>query len=428
MDFLGRRWARQPSNSSTQTNAPHAQQQQTPGRAPRHSLAPSLLVPRPSGRRSIFGNAEPNRPPAYRELPPRSISASYAPSARPPAGTGIPRSSTTYGRGRSLAQMAASPEKPKGRMERIKGQIKSRFDFSAYTDYPSDKWMEIQEQLEMIDFGEMGYSFGIGLIGVHLTIKLTIAIERARRNLVNSRRSTFSSSALAAGDRLSEARALAKSRFSISWLDILSLLSILLIVFSCWNAYKLFRSRRSYRMQIREVRSLSDFVCFHDPVNSPNASLVQSPTAPEAAAQTWGQASWKMIKRISNLLTGYPRPGADDVPKPSQIYQLDVWDPSDLRLKIFTLYSPANALLLHFGNFSENAIYCTLMMVVINFHSHVLIKSFTQQVKDKNIVQSEVMNEYNTKFVYPTAFPHRRSIGTMTSSAEFIRRQDWMEY
>ncbi|EGG05316.1 uncharacterized protein MELLADRAFT_116799 [Melampsora larici-populina 98AG31] len=412
------------TNSSNQTkvNSPNRQQQNS-ARA-RHSVAVSSLGTQTINKRNIFGHHQPNRPSSnqYRELPPRSISASYVPqpSSKSNRSNGIPRSTITYGK--SLSQVAASPEKPKSKIQTIAHQLESKLDISTLWEWPKDQWNEFWDSL---DFDEMGVSFGLGLVGLQILIRLVSGIENARRNLIISRRMNGIHSI---GDRLNEARELVKKQYPTGWLEVLTFLSVCLCGYSCYNAYKLFSARRSYRMHIRELITENSMIEQKDPVNSPNVTLVQSPTAPTPQAISWAQTIWRMLRRLSSLLIGWPRSGLEDLPQPSQIHQLDVWEPSKLRLRILTFYPPPLAFLLHFATISENCMNWTIMILTIQFQTHLLIKSFTQLNKDKQIIQAEVMHEYNAQFVYPRTFPLTRSIGTMTSSAEFIRREDWVTY
>ncbi|KAH9821086.1 hypothetical protein DFH28DRAFT_883599 [Melampsora americana] len=410
MNIFKRKTDQSESNSSKLTSP--TRQQQTSTKA-RHSVAVSSLGTQTTNKRNIFGHHQINRPSTqqYKELPPRSISASYVPkrSDQPIKPNGIPRSTITYGK--TLSQVAVSPEKPKSRIQNIKVKLEDKLDISTLWDWPRDQWNEFWDTL---DFDEMGVSFGIGLVGCQILIRLISGIENARRNLIISRRMNGINHL---GDRLHEARELAKKQYPTGWLEVLTFLSVCLCAYSCYNAYKLFSGKRSYQMHIRE-----------DPVNSPNVTLVQSPTAPAPEALSWAQTIWRMLRRLSSLLIGWPRSGSEDLPQPSQIHQLDVWEPTKLRLRILTFYPPPLAFLLHFATLSENCMNWTIMILTIQFQTHLLIKSFTQLNKDKQIIQAEVMHEYNAKFVYPRTFPLTRSIGTMTSSAEFIRREDWLTY
>lgn len=89
--------------------------------------------------------------------------------------------------------------------------------------------MEFVEYMEMMDYEEMGYSFGFGLVGVHLFLRIISTIERARRNLMISRSlggSIRASGAQMVGDRLSEARLLAKKQYPTGWLELVCSISL----------------------------------------------------------------------------------------------------------------------------------------------------------------------------------------------------------
>lgn len=49
-----------------------------------------------------------------------------------------------------------------------------------------------------------------------------------------------------------------------------------------------------------------------------------------------------------------------------------------------------------------------------------IIREYNQLIKDKSILQAEVMKEYNEGFVYKAMFTPRQDAGTQTSQAEMI--------
>lgn len=407
-------------------------QSRSPTRA-RHSVAVSTLGSHAT--KNPFHHTDGDRPQAH--LPPsrshaqissnlnypsnqiskRSISASYV-SKAPSQRQNYARPSHIYGRGRSFAPLAGTPEKPKSRIEQFKADLTRRLDVWRILDWPADKWMEMLESFELMDYDEYGYQFGIGANAFHFFVRLISAAGRLRRTRskpvpnVNNRSSTQ-----LVGDRLNEVKQHNKSRFSLGWVEFATLLSFLMCIYSCYNAYKLFTTRKSYQMHLRE-----------DPVNSPNATLVQSPTAPQEEPPSWGQTCLNVLKGVSSLLIGWPNPGINQIPKPTQVHQLDMWDIDEFKLRVFTVYPPPQAILVHFASLSENCFNWTLLMMATIFQTYWIVKFYSQLMKDKAIIQSEVMHEYNSKFVYPKAFPHTREAATMTSAAEFIRREDWLCY
>ncbi|MBW0536139.1 hypothetical protein O181_075854 [Austropuccinia psidii MF-1] len=428
MNYFTRKSSARESHPSQQPSSANPALPRSSNR-PRHSVAVSSLSN--YSNRNPFRNSDLNRNqgiPSSRsyghvssglqdsnELPSkRSISTSYV--SRPAQYQGLPRSSTTFGgRGRPLANVPPSPEKPKSGLQAIRSSISRKLNLSGYLDWPSDKWMEALEYFDLMDFDELGYTFGFCLNGVHLVIRIISALENARRNLVNSRNNRLNSQLV--GEKLNQVRQMAKKKYSFGWLELMSVLSLCMCLYSCYNAYKLFSARKSYQMHMRE-----------DPINSPNATLVQSPTAPQEEPQSWARGALNLISRTSSLLIGWPNSSMSHIPKPTQVHQLDLWNPEEVRMKIFTVYPPPQAFLLHFASLSQNCMNWALLMAATIFQTYWIVKFYSQFVKDKMIIQSEVMHEYNSKFVYPKAFPHTKEAATMTSSAEYIRREEWMSY
>ncbi|PLW18102.1 hypothetical protein PCANC_03467 [Puccinia coronata f. sp. avenae] len=329
----------------------------------------------------------------------RSISASYvskAPSQQPR----FPRSTGIYGRGRSFAPLAPTPEKPKSRMEKITSKIHEKLDVSSFLDWPADKWMELQEYFDLMDWDELGYPFGIGCNGFHLFLQFIAGFENISR--------TFRG----AGDQQQN-----KSWFHFGFAEAIWMFSLSMCGYSCYNAYQLFTTRRAYQLHHRE-----------DMVNSPNVTLVQSPTAPQEDPPSWRETIFSVIKKILSATIGWPNSEMHQIPKPTQVYQLNVSQIDPVKLKVFIVYPPPQAFLIYFANFSESWLHWVLLMAFLICQNYFIVNYFCQHVKDKEIIQAEVMHEYNTKFVYPKAFPHTREASTMTSSAEFIRREDWMCY
>jgi len=395
--------------SDQQFEMQNKQIRRDPGRA-RHSVAVSSygiqadhggMTHRPPHLPSSRSHAQISRSSLYpnQQISKRSISASYV-SKAPSQQQRLPRTTGIYGRGRMFAPLAPTPEKPKSRIEKITTKIHQKLDVSSYLDWPADKWMEIQEYFELMDWDELGYTFGLALNGLHLFLRFLSGFENLRR------------SRMASGDKQQH-----KSWFYFGFAEAMSTLSFFMCLYSCYNAYVFFTTRRAYQLHHRE-----------DVVNSPNVSLVQSPTAPQEEPPSWREATLSLLRRILSASIGWPNTELNQIPKPTQVYQLNVSQIDPVKLKVFIVYPPPQAFLIHFANFSESCMHWVLLMAVLIYQNYFVVNHFCQHVKDKEIIQAEVMHEYNTKFVYPKAFPHTREASTMTSSAEFIRREDWMSY
>ncbi|KAA1069555.1 hypothetical protein PGT21_028050 [Puccinia graminis f. sp. tritici] len=397
------------ASSNQHFQATDQQLRRDPGRA-RHSVAVSSYPTQTD--RTLGINRQPNLPSSRShahisrnsfhptsQISKRSISASYV-SKAPSQQQRFPASrvSGPYGRGRSFAPLASTPEKPKTRIEKIKTKIHQKLDLSSYLDWPADKWMEIQEYFELMDWDELGYTFALGLNGVHLLIRFLSGLESMRRSHMGNQQ-------------------LNKSWFSFGFVEAMTVCSFLMCMYSCYNTYMFFTARRAYQLHHRE-----------DMVNSPNVTLVQSPTAPQEEPPSWREVTLSLLRRFLSSCIGWPNSEINQLPKPTQVYQLNISQIDPVKLKVFIVYPPPQAFLIHFANFSESCLHWVLLMTVLIYQNYFMVNHFSQLVKDKEIIQAEVMHEYNTKFVYPKAFPHTREASTMTSSAEFIRREDWMSY
>ncbi|KAL8821051.1 MAG: hypothetical protein Q9223_000851 [Gallowayella weberi] len=107
------------------------------------------------------------------------------------------------------------------------------------------------------------------------------------------------------------------------------------------------------------------------------------------------------------------------------VWELAVWDPTPISLRIFCLFSPGHILV--YCLFLPTAmtdprpsttVATTLALVVLlSIQLTVLQSSFSQQSKDSTVVHKEVLNEYDTKFVHPRTQPLTRDVGIQYSSS-----------
>lgn len=99
---------------------------------------------------------------------------------------------------------------------------------------------------------------------------------------------------------------------------------------------------------------------------------------------------------------------------------ITVWDPILLCLRIFCLFSPGHILiywLFYPGNAPDTQPGLDIIKVIflqffISLQLCFLATHYTQRVKDLSIINRNVMNEYNVKFVYPRLNPIVRDSGT----------------
>ncbi|TIA95199.1 hypothetical protein E3P92_03811 [Wallemia ichthyophaga] len=219
------------------------------------------------------------------------------------------------------------------------------------------------------------------------------------------------------------ASALRKSKMTVPWAPVLA---VILLSATAINTYTLFTKYRAYRMFMRR-----------DPLSSPNARKVQldlnldqsrEGTPEIERRKTVGDSLvmvvgfvWKyfilLIWRPLLILIGIPLKKQDKNEAlrdgQTEIYQIDMWDVNDGSLALFEIYSPAHALCWIFLN-ASNWIYLILIMVALWSQIHVMVDKYTQLLKDKLIVQGEVMHEYNESFVHPRVFKATRDASVQT--------------
>jgi len=205
---------------------------------------------------------------------------------------------------------------------------------------------------------------------------------------------------------------------SESWLDWTIPVSTALLLAAFYTAFKLFTTFKTYDMHLQK-----------DPVASPRASFVSAKFDREPAEEIsitrrilrWIGYSWSVSWRF--LFNMKPPVGRlENIANSNRVQQLNVWNPGEFESHLFTIYSPVHALLWMATSFS-NWILMFIIMGVVGTQTSLVTSSYTGLVKDKSIIASEVMHEYDEKFVNPQIFPIRHDKGVMTNQAEFV--DDW---
>ncbi|KFY60753.1 hypothetical protein V497_03400 [Pseudogymnoascus sp. VKM F-4516 (FW-969)] len=129
------------------------------------------------------------------------------------------------------------------------------------------------------------------------------------------------------------------------------------------------------------------------------------------------------MRLLSHLL---PAPASSRAhPDPTtDVWELAVWDPLPLALEVYTLFSPGHAvvywLLLPVGGDARpslTVVTALVLQALLSVQMGMLVQNFTQKEKDGRVIQKEVLNEYDTKFVHPTMHPIVRDVGTQISTS-----------
>lgn len=121
--------------------------------------------------------------------------------------------------------------------------------------------------------------------------------------------------------------------------------------------------------------------------------------------------------------------------KSRDVWELSIWDPLPVCIRLACLFSPGHVLvyliflpLAPLDPRPSVTVFNTLIMqIVLSLQMILLSSRYSQQAKDSAIVQKEVFNEYDTKFVQPRIHPLVRDVGTQMSedqpaiSREFVQ-------
>ena len=101
------------------------------------------------------------------------------------------------------------------------------------------------------------------------------------------------------------------------------------------------------------------------------------------------------------------------------VWELAIWDPLPLCLRIFCFFSPGHVLVYWlFLPTSPHDLYPSTTMLttiglscLLSVQLSLLHNSFSQQSKDASVIHKEVMNEYDIKYVHPITHPLMRDVG-----------------
>jgi hypothetical protein len=184
----------------------------------------------------------------------------------------------------------------------------------------------------------------------------------------------------------------------------MNLLALILGGAAFGNAWLVWSKRRHYRL-------------FEQPVEvspaTPSAQRVRVDSSP-AGATPLGYFK-KVIARNSAAARAHPDANRD-------VWEVAVWDPNPLFLELFCLFSPLHVVL-YYVNLpvapmdprpSVKVTTTIFVGALLSLHMWWLRSSFTQQIKDNAIINRQVLNEYDSKFVHPALQKQGRDVGIQT--------------
>lgn len=105
------------------------------------------------------------------------------------------------------------------------------------------------------------------------------------------------------------------------------------------------------------------------------------------------------------------------------VWELGIWDPSPLCLRLFCLFSPGHVLVYwlflptHLSDPRPSVTIVTTIVLtaLLSIQMSLVSSSHKQQAIDQKVVHKEVFKEYDTKYVQPRVNPLMRDVGTQFS-------------
>lgn len=178
-----------------------------------------------------------------------------------------------------------------------------------------------------------------------------------------------------------------------------------LVALSCANGFYTITRTRKYRLFEANVEVKP---------STPSVRRVKVSSSP-------GRSS--PLRYIADMMTPESAESRAHPNKAEDVWELSVWDPLPICLRLFCLFSPGHVLVhLMFLPLapmetrpSVTVFNTILIQVVLSCQLLFLASRFSQQAKDNAIIQKEVLHEYDTKFVHPRIHPVVREVGTQVS-------------
>ncbi|EFQ99926.1 hypothetical protein MGYG_02933 [Nannizzia gypsea CBS 118893] len=199
----------------------------------------------------------------------------------------------------------------------------------------------------------------------------------------------------------------------VAWLASFIVHSLALLSIS--NALYAFCRTRPYRL-------------FEVPIDNvpstPSAKRVQVNSSPMSSTP---------LRFISNVLSATSAEKRAHPDAHRDVWQVSVWDPHPLSIRLFCLFSPGHILVywLFLPTLSSDprpsvTIVTTIFLaLLLTAQMSTLSASYSQQAKDSALVHKQVLNEYDTKFVHPRTNPDVRDVATQFTEADsYIQHKD----
>ena len=157
------------------------------------------------------------------------------------------------------------------------------------------------------------------------------------------------------------------------------------------------------------------------------SSVDVSPSTPSARRVRVDSSplSSSPLRFLSNMISASSSEARAHPDETRDVWELAVWDPTPLCLRLFCLFSPGHILVYWLflplapldPRPSVTVVTTVVLATLLSTQLLFLQTSFSQQSKDATLIQKEVLNEYDTKFVHPSLNKEVRDVGTQMLSS-----------
>lgn len=196
----------------------------------------------------------------------------------------------------------------------------------------------------------------------------------------------------------------------------MSLIVIFLTIFSFINAGYTFARARNYRLFHVNIEATLD---------TPNAHRVRVQS---------NSASGSPFRFLLNMIVPETAESRAHPNKTLDVWELAVWDPLPLCMRLFCFFSPGHILVYYMflpllplnPRPSVTVFNCIVLQALLTAQLFLLHSQYERQAKDQAIIKREVMHEYDVKFVQPRSKHTVRDVGTQLARMKDGRRVEYV--
>ncbi len=276
---------------------------------------------------------------------------------------------------------------------------------------PLDFLLWLSEELDAGDWEQWQKEWGSPL-GILLNVVFLVARANSRSSTKARGDDVFGDDAEYTGwlawlvrmHSNSRARVQAADDWRLQAAFIVHFLSLLSFVNAAYTFYR----QRHYRLFESSIDSVP---------STPSAHRVRVDSSPLSSSP---------LRFLSTVLAGENAEARSHPDAARDVWEVAVWDPTPVSLRMFCLFSPGHVVLYWLflptavsdPRPSTTVVTAMVLAVLLSVQLWLLQSSFSQQSKDSAVIHKEVMNEYDTKYVHPRTQPLMRDVGTQFSDSE----------